>query len=159
MYIMATQVGVAALAHEAAGLKRQIVRGEWSLGAGGTAAGSPNHGAFERNPQIRLTLSRPAEVLLRLRCANRPRERPALLLALFPQGERLTADTARLARACAQSGGGVYGYPAGGALVPRATLEARSYVCVPSTFERWAGAFELVVCAPDGALRVELLTG
>ena len=37
--------------------------------AQGSNAGSPNHGAFEKNPQIRLTLARPCEVLLRLRCA------------------------------------------------------------------------------------------
>ena len=48
-------MGVTALAHEAAGLKRQVVRGEWSAAAG-TAAGSPNHGAFERNPQVLMPL-------------------------------------------------------------------------------------------------------
>ena len=147
----------APLAHEAASLKRQIVRGEWSA-AQGSNAGSPNHGAFEKNPQIRLTLARPCEVLLRLRCAPpRPKDRPSLLLALFHQGERLTADTARLGRAAATSGGGVYAYPAGGALLPRAQLAAGSYLVVPSTFDRWVGAFELVVCAPDGAVRVERL--
>ena len=51
---------VTSLPHEAAGLKRQLVKGEWSSAAG-TAAGSPNHGDFHRNPQYRLTLSRPAE--------------------------------------------------------------------------------------------------
>ena len=53
-------VGVTSLPHEAAGLKRLVVKGEWSSAAG-TAAGSPNHAAFHRNPQYRLTLSRPAE--------------------------------------------------------------------------------------------------
>lgn len=53
-------VAVASMPHEAAGLKRQLVRGEWSSAAG-TAAGSPNQGEFHRNPQYRLTLSRPAE--------------------------------------------------------------------------------------------------
>ena len=248
---------VAALPHEAAGLKRQIVRGEWSTAAG-TAAGSPNQGAFHRNPQYRLTLSRPAEVrrvtsrkpqatshkpqatrhtsqatpplargrglgqgrglgpgaigireegwgqsqsqgsrvrgkgpglglvssatrhrpaappntthhhnrppptpqvLLRLRCATRPKERPSLLLALFAQTQRLDANTARLSLARATSSGGVYCCPAGGALVPRATLEAGVYVAVPSTFDKWAGPFELMVCAPEGAVRVELLPG
>ena len=43
--------------------------------------------------------------------------------------------------------------------MPRATLEAGVYVCVPSTFDKWDGAFKLMVCAPEGALRVELLPG
>jgi len=30
---------------------------------------------------------------------------------------------------------------------------------VPSTFDKWDGAFKLMVCAPEGALRVELLPG
>ena len=102
----------------------------------------------------------PPQVLLRLRCAHlRPRERPSLLLALFAHSERLDANTARLSHARATSCGGVYCCPAGGALVPRATLEAGVYVCVPSTFDKWDGAFELMVCAPEGALRVELLPG
>ena len=66
-------LGVAPLPHEAAGLRRQLLKGEWSRAAG-TAAGSPNHGEFHRNPQYRLTLSRPAEVsweLARLRVGRR----------------------------------------------------------------------------------------
>ena len=102
-------------------------------------------------------------MLLRLRCAARPKERPSLLLALFPAGEggagRLTAETARLSRASHQSGGGVYAYPPGGACIARTVLDAKAYVIVPSTFDRWVGAFELVVCAPDGAAKLELLTG
>ena len=53
-------LGVASLPHEAAGLKRRLVKGEWSHAAG-TAAGSPNLAEFHRNPQYRLTLARPAE--------------------------------------------------------------------------------------------------
>jgi len=100
-------------------------------------------------------------VLLRLRCAHhvRPRERPSLLLALFAHSGRLDANTARLSHARATSCGGVYSYPAGGALVPRATLEAGVYVCVPSTFDKWDGAFELIVCAPEGAVRIEKVPG
>ena len=41
----------------------------------------------------------------------------------------------------------------------RATLEAGVYVCVPSTFDKWDGAFELIVCAPEGAVRVEMVPG
>ena len=66
-------LGVAPLPHEAAGLRRQLLKGGWSRAAG-TAAGSPNHGEFHRNPQYRLTLSRPAEVsweLPRLRVERR----------------------------------------------------------------------------------------
>ena len=66
-------LGVAPLPHEAAGLRRQLLKGGWSRAAG-TAAGSPNHGEFHRNPQYRLTLSRPAEVsweLPRLRVGRR----------------------------------------------------------------------------------------
>ena len=72
---------------------------------------------------------------------------------------RLDANTARLSHARATSCGGVYSYPAGGALVPRATLEAGVYVCVPSTFDKWDGAFELIVCAPEGAVRIEMVPG
>ena len=193
-------LGVAPLPHEAAGLRRQLLKGGWSRAAG-TAAGSPNHGEFHRNPQYRLTLSRPAEVsweLPRLRvgrrgglahvsCAAPPVTAPllpahllpppfslltsssTLLLLLrcaalhlavhrhppvrllrcccgsaapttcalgsaprcsspFAHSGRLDANTARLSHARATSCGGVYSYPAGGALVPRAAPEAGVYV-------------------------------
>lgn len=97
------------------------------------------------------------QVLLRLRCASRPKDRPSLLLALYAQQDRLTADTARLSRAHALSCGGVYSYPAGGAVIPRAQLEAGSHVLIASTFDQWAGGFELMVCAPEGVMRIELL--
>jgi hypothetical protein len=30
-------------------------------------------------------------------------------------------------------------------------------VCVPSTFDKWDGAFELMVCAPEGAVRIDMV--
>ena len=49
----------------------------------------------------------------------------------------------------------MYSYPPGGVALPRTALDAGSYVCVPSTFEPWQGAFEIVVYAPAGCVGVE----
>lgn len=139
---------------EARGLERRVIRGEWDAA---TAVGSPNHGAYWRNPQLRFTLARRAELLLRLRvpCTDR-HAAPPVNVALFGGAERLHEGTGRsLSRAHAVSEGGVYAYPPGGACLPRMWLEPGSYVCVPSTFDPFVGPWELMVHATEGALRVE----
>jgi calpain-7 len=139
---------------EARGLERRIIRGEWGEG---TVVGSPNHGAYWRNPQLRFTLAKKAELLIRLRVPGIDRHAaPPVNVALFAGGERLHEGTGRsLSRALAVSEGGVYAYPPGGACLPRAWFEPGSYVCVPSTFDPFVGPWELVVHATEGALRVE----
>jgi len=144
------------LAAEGHGLARHVVSGEWSV-AGGSGAGSPNHGQFHRNPHVRLTLGRAGEVVLRLRCANSVSSRPnALGLALFNGGERLSSDW-RATPKVAEANDGVYSYPVGGVVIPRRQLAAGSYVIVLSTFDPFSGPFELVVHAPEGAARLALL--
>jgi len=149
------------LQHEAHGLQRQALRGEWSAGAG-TAAGSQNNGCFHRNPQFRMVLSQRTDVLLRLRC-GRPAERltgarPSLGLSVYRRAEPLGADEANgrsTPTLCA--GDGVYAYPPGGALVARTPLDAGSYVLVPSTFRPQNSDFELVVYAAQGACQLSKL--
>ena len=53
------------------------------------------------------------------------------------------------------SGGGKYGYPPGGALVPRTALEPGAYVLLLSTFDPTACAFELVLYASPGTATLE----
>ena len=147
---------LAALPHEAHGLHRQAVQGAWDRQS---AAGSPNHGAFWKNPQLQLVLSRPAELLLRLRAPGTREGRsaapPSLCVALFDGGEQRTEATGRgLSRARAVSEGGLYAYPAGGACLPRTPLPAGMYVVLLSTFDPYVGPWELVMYATEGTLRV-----
>lgn len=147
---------LAALPHEAHGLQRQAVQGAWDRQS---AAGSPNHGAFWKNPQLQLVLSRPAELLLRLRAPGTREGRsaapPSLCVALFDGGEQRTEATGRgLSRARAVSEGGLYAYPAGGACLPRTPLPAGMYVVLLSTFDPYVGPWELVMYATEGTLRV-----
>mmetsp|Transcript_34635 Transcript_34635/g.114109 ORF Transcript_34635/g.114109 Transcript_34635/m.114109 type:complete len:546 (-) Transcript_34635:104-1741(-) len=147
---------LAALPHEAHGLQRQAVQGAWDRQS---AAGSPNHGAFWKNPQLQLVLSRPAELLLRLRAPGTREGRsaapPSLCVALFDGGEQRTEATGRgLSRARAVSEGGLYAYPAGGACLPRTPLPAGMYAVLLSTFDPYVGPWELVMYATEGTLRV-----
>ena len=150
-------VGAAMLHAEGHGLQRYVERGEWSVAAG-TAAGSPNHGAFHRNLQLRMTLARKTDVVMRLRSPSLPggrleASRPHLGLAVYARAEPLGADEARArTRPRLSANGGVYSYPPGGALIPRTTLDAGSYVIVPSTFDPYNGPFELTIYASQGTV-------
>ena len=135
---------------------RQVLLGEWSTSAG-TAAGSPNHGAFHKNPQACLSVAQPAEVTLRLRCPNRVAQRPSgLSLSIFGQPQPLTADW-HTSKKLATSNDGNYAYPVGGVAIPRVRLAAGSYICVISTFDPTNAPFELIAHAPEGTLRLRLL--
>ena len=144
------------VAPEGHGLARQVVNGEWSLSAG-SAAGSPNHGQYHRNPHVRLSLQQPAEVVLRLRCPSRVTNRPSGLgLTLYRCSDRLPAEWRSIPKS-AVAHDGVYAYPVGGIVVPRTQLAAGSYVCVLSTYDPFNGPFELIVHAPEGAARLAML--
>ena len=156
---------VGRLPHEGHGLQRQVYRSEWSALAG-TAAGCANHKNYHRNPQLRLMLSRKGDVLLRLRCQTTPGSslsdaRPYLAVDVYgpnrdaPLGP-MEHETQKL-MPLLTSGGGKYGYPPGGALVPRTTLEPGSYVLVLSTFDPTSCAFELVLYASQGVATLERL--
>ena len=73
------------------------------------------------------------------------------------RGRRLDAAAARLSRARAVSGGGLFGYPPGGALIGRAMLDAGSYTLLAATFDPWEGGFELVLFAAPGSATFEAL--
>jgi len=141
-------------------LHKLVEKGEWSAAAG-TAAGSPNHGRFHRNPQYRLHLSRTSDVLLRLRAGSGAggklnAARPHLGLGLYARNEPLGADEARGGGKPRHSAGdGVYSSPPGGALIPRTSLDAGTYVLVLSTFDPHNGPYELIVYAASGAARLE----
>ena len=112
--------------------------------------------------QVRLELSRASEVLVRLRCGRGVRSSgaplPSLCVALYDgSSSRLDAACARLALARAVSHDGVYAYPSGGVCIPRAKLEAGSYVLVVSTFDPWDGPYELRVWSARGAARLDTL--
>ena len=53
----------------------------------------------------------------------------------------------------------MYGYPSGGVVIPRCSLEAGSYLLVLSTFDPTSCPFELVLYASEGAARLERVVG
>jgi len=144
------------LAPEGHGLQRRLVRGEWST-AKGTANGCANFGNFHRNPSYRLILSSRSEVLLRLRLAAGAGggRRGSLSIDLYQRGEALNSEEGRRVKPFLSSGGGVYSYPPGGALIPRAPLEPGTYLAILSTFDPLATPYELIVYATEGAMRIE----
>ena len=100
---------------------------------------------------------------MRLRCGRGVRSGaktlPSLCVALFDGSSRLDAAACgRLSRARAVSHDGVFAYPSGGVCIPRARLEAGSYVFVLATFDPWDGPYELLVWAGGkGAARLQML--
>jgi len=152
-------VGCRPLAPEGHGLERHTLRGEWLVGS--TAAGCPNHGRFHDNPHYLLKLSRRSDVLFRLRLADLATaggRRAALGVDVWKRTAPLGADESRgRTPPMLSSNGGIYSYPPGGALLPRSTLDAGTYVLVPSTFDPLAVAFELIIYAEGGALQLEKL--
>ena len=148
---------------EGHGLQRDVYRGEWSTTAG-TAVGSPNQGAFHRNPQVKLTISRRTEVVLRLRAGGPSGvrlspSRPSLGLVVYQRSQPLGPEDARGPKPFISANGGVYSYPPGGVAVPKTTLDAGDYVLVLSTFDPHNSPFELVLYASQGAARLEGLVG
>ena len=154
-------VALATLPHEGHGLHRQMVRGEWSA-ASGSAAGCVNHRNFHKNPQLKLTLTKPAEVLMRLRTnasgAPLSEARPYLSIDVYgPRGGALSPMEAEAGQSAPKliSGNGKYSYPPGGALVPRTQLEAGSYILVLSTFDPHSCGFELLLFSTPGSATLE----
>ena len=113
------------------------------------ALGDSQCSTVPRGPQVRITLHRPTELLLRLRVPNS--QRPAgLAIDLFACSERIGSDWRALPKP-RQSNDGIYGYPVGGVCIPRAQTPAGSYVAVLSTYDPHDGPFELVVYASEGS--------
>lgn len=103
-------------------------------------------------------------MLFRLRCnlqsARLSEDRPYLGLDVFgPRAEPIGQGEHESGRVNPRltSGNGKYGYPPGGALIPRTALDAGSYVLVLSTFDPHSCGFELVVYSHKGAASLERL--
>ena len=106
-------------------------------------------------------MSRRAELIVRLRCSagGRPSSRPSLSAEIYARPDRLEAGDVERGRVkpLASSNGGVYGCPPGGVLIPKMAIDAGAYVLVLSTFDPCACAYELLLHATEGAVRVEAM--
>ncbi|KAL7419785.1 cysteine protease [Cryptotrichosporon argae] len=127
---------------EGAGMFHRALAGSWDAE---TAAGRPSLGSYERNPTVEVTLAQPASLLARL---HLPHPAPVPLnLSLFARG-----PAGAHGPLLATSGPYVDALP--GVALPRTRLEPGVYLVVLSTYERWAGKYELDVWA-DGRFEIE----